>query len=214
MTHPTRKLVLKMSVSLDAFVAGPNGELDWLFRTSSAESAAWTVALISQAGLHIMGSRTFGDMAAYWPTSKEPFAAPMNEIPKVVFSRSGSARTGTPSTTRALVDARAHAGAPSPSAAPAVESWNGARVATGDLAEEVARLKAEPGKDIVAHGGAAFAQSLVRLGLVDEYRLLVHPVALGRGLPLFSGLGAPIDLELVEVKPFAGGVVAHTYRKR
>jgi dihydrofolate reductase len=82
------------------------------------------------------------------------------------------------------------------------------------LAEEVARLKHEPGKDILAHGGAAFAQSLVRLGLVDEYRLLVHPVALGRGLPLFSAIATPLDLELVDLKRFSGGAVAHVYTKR
>jgi dihydrofolate reductase len=213
MTHAMRKLVLKMSVSIDGFVGGPNGEIDWIFRNPDDQATAWTVGVIAQAGLHIMGSRTFHDMAAYWPSSTEPFAAPMNEIPKVVFSRSGSAKAGAPSTTRALVDARAQAAAPSAATA-ATESWTSARVATGDLAEEVARLKEEPGRDIVAHGGASFAQSLVRLGLVDEYRLLVHPVALGRGLPLFSGLGAPVDLALVEVEPFRGGHVALVYGKR
>ncbi len=138
----------------------------------------------------------------------------MNQIPKVVFSRSGSAGVGAQSTTRALADARARATSPSGSEPGVIESWSTARVATGDLAEEVARLKQEPGKDVLAHGGATFAQSLVRLGLVDEYRLLVHPVALGRGLPLFSGLAAPIDLDVVEVKSFRGGAVAHVYRTR
>jgi dihydrofolate reductase len=66
-----------------------------------------------------------------------------------------------------------------------VEEWARSRVARGELAEEVARLKRESGKDILAHGGASFAQSLAQSGLVDEYRLLVHPVVLGRGLPLF-----------------------------
>ena len=82
------------------------------------------------------------------------------------------------------------------------------------MAEEIGRLKREPGKDILAHGGATFAQSLVRLGLVDEYRLLVHPTALGRGLPLFSTVAAPIDLTLVEAKAFPRGAVAHVYRPR
>jgi dihydrofolate reductase len=214
MSHAMRKLVLKMSVSVDGFVGGPNGEIDWIFRTMDEEATAWTVGVVGQAGLHIMGSRTFHDMAAYWPSSTQPFAAPMNEIPKVFFSRSGSAKAGGATTTRALVDARAQAVAQPGAATPAIESWNAARVASGDLAEEIARLKQEPGKDIVAHGGAAFAQSLARLGLVDEYRLLVHPVALGRGLPLFSGLSAPVDLALVEVKPFRGGAVALSYRRR
>lgn len=75
------------------------------------------------------------------------------------------------------------------------------------------RVGQEPGKDIYAHGGAAFARSLVRLGLVDEYRLLVHPVVLGRGLPIFSDLATPRDLQLADVQRFAAGAVAHVYKK-
>ena len=80
------------------------------------------------------------------------------------------------------------------------------------MAEEVARLKAEPGKDVLVHGGARFAQALTRLGLVDEYWLLVHPVALGVGLAMFRDLPKSIDLKLVQVKAFPGGTVAKTYR--
>jgi dihydrofolate reductase len=209
-----RNLILKMSVSIDGFVGGPTGEIDWIFRSMDDEARAWTVESLWQAGVHAMGSRTFKDMAAFWPSSTEPFAAPMNQIPKVVFSRSGAAGVSWQSTTRALVGARAARAAAAPGSKPAaVESWQTARIASGDLTEEVGRLKQEQGKDILAHGGASFAQSLVRLGLVDEYRLLVHPVALGRGLPLFSDLNAPLDLQLVEAKRFKAGAVAHVYRK-
>src|SRR6185312_11808660 len=76
------------------------------------------------------------------------------------------------------------------------ESWRNARVMSGDLATDVAQLKSEPGNDIIAHGGASFARSLVRLGLVDEFQLLVHPVALGRGLPIFSELPDRMRLKL------------------
>jgi len=82
-----RKLILKMSISLDGFVAGPNGESDWIFRTADGESNAWTAEAIRGAGLHAMGSRTFGDMASHWPWGEAPFAGPMNAIPKAVFSR-------------------------------------------------------------------------------------------------------------------------------
>jgi dihydrofolate reductase len=205
-----RKLCLKMSISIDGFVSGPNGEIDWIFRTGSSESTAWIVESLWHAGVHIMGSRTFRDMAAYWPSSTAPFAAPMNQIPKVVFSRGGPQQAAGQSTTQALLDARAHTLEPARSE-PATESWRLARVATGDLAEEIARLKQEPGKDILAHGGASFAQSLVAHDLIDEYRLVVHPVALGRGLALFSQLGAPLNLQLVDVTPFKGGTVAHVY---
>jgi dihydrofolate reductase len=205
-----RKLILKMSMSLDGFVAGPNGELDWLFRTSDPESKAWTVAAVSNAGIHAMGRKTYRDMAAYWPTSTEEFAPPMNDVPKVVFARNG---LGTSDTTRALEDARAQGTGHTAASADVIRGWTHPRVATGPLAEEIARLKAEPGKFILAHGGAAFAQSLVQLDLIDEYRLVVHPVVLGHGLPLFSKAEKPLDLELVESRRFPKGIVAQVYRR-
>jgi riboflavin biosynthesis pyrimidine reductase len=149
-------------------------------------------------------------MAAYWPASTEPYAPPMNEIPKVVFSRTGS--VGQATTTRALEDAirvRTTPEAPAPSK---LESWTSPTIASGDLAEEIARLKRQDGKPLLAHGGARLAQSLAKEGLVDEYCLLVHPVALGRGLPLFSSLARPLQLKLVSATAFATGAVAHTYQ--
>jgi dihydrofolate reductase len=77
------------SVSLDGFVAGPNGEVDWIFRTLSTDSTARVVETIRGAGAHLMGSRTYFDMATFWPYSDSPVAPPMNEIPNVIFSRSG-----------------------------------------------------------------------------------------------------------------------------
>jgi dihydrofolate reductase len=183
-----RKLILKMSMSLDGFVAGPNGEADWMFRSQSDDSTDWIVETLWQAGLHAMGSRTYHDMAAYWPTSMTPFAAPMNDIPKVVFTRQKSFEPSS-----------------------GADSWASARIANGSLAEEVRRLKQEPGKDILAHGGAGFARSLTQLGLIDEYRLLIHPVAIGTGLSLFSDLPRPIDLKLVSTSLFQSGVVGHVY---
>jgi dihydrofolate reductase len=85
-------------------------------------------------------------------------------------------------------------------------------LASGDLGQEITLLKEEPGNDIVAHGGAGFARSLVASGLIDEYQLLVHPVALGRGLTLFSDLPKPLLLALVSTRRFAGAAVAHVFR--
>jgi dihydrofolate reductase len=204
-----RELILKMSMSLDGFVAGPAGEVSWVFGPGP-EARAWTVETVWNASLHIMGSRTFRDMAAYWPTSTEVFAPPMNQIPKAVFSRQGLAAAET---TAALKDARANDGPGQPTAPqPGAESWAQAYVASGDLAEEIARLKAEDGKPIVAHGGAGFARSLVASGLIDRYALLVHPIALGAGLPLFSDLASPRPLSLVSSTAFPGGAVAQVYR--
>lgn len=211
-TATKRKLVLKMSVSMDGFVAGPNGELDWLFRTSGEDSREWVLNTLRGAGVHIMGSRSYYDMAAFWPFSDTPMAAPMNDIPKIIFSRNGI-RDVVDRTTRAVAEAKAR-NAERPGVMPTaavLQSWAEPGVARGDLAEEVLRLKEQPGNFILAQGGARFAQSLVASGLIDEYRLAVHPVVLGRGQPLFSGLQSPVDLHLISVTPFGSGVVAAVY---
>jgi dihydrofolate reductase len=209
-----RKLILKMSMSIDGFVGGAKSEVDWIFSSMDDGAVDWTMKSIWQAGVHIMGSRTFHDMASYWPHSNEPYAAPMNEIPKVVFSKSPSVTTAARATTQALRDASANAGAAQAARGDASkeQSWLNARVMSGDLATDIAQLKSEPGKDIMAHGGAGFARSLVRLGLVDEFQLLVHPVARGQGLPLFSELPKPIALQLVSATTFPAGAIAHVYR--
>ncbi|HEY6314702.1 MAG TPA: dihydrofolate reductase family protein [Streptosporangiaceae bacterium] len=138
---------------------------------------------LRDAGLHLMGRATYEEMARFWPVSDDEYAAPMNDIPKVVFSKT-------------LTEA----------------DWAQSTIASGDLADEISALKREPGKDMIAWGGAAFAQSLSRLHLVDEYRLVVQPVALGDGLPLFAGLTAPFVLDLIEARAYADGAVLHVYR--
>jgi len=183
-----RKLILRMSMSLDGFVAGPNGESDWLLSRRGPDSTAWVMETLEEAGLHAMGSRTYHGMAEYWPTATDAMATPMNETPKVVFTRQASLELSGAGT------------------------WGSAQIANGDLADEVRRLKKQAGNPIVAHGGAAFARSLVRLGLVDEYRLLIAPVALGAGLPLFTERMEPLNLQLVSTSIFRSGAVAHVYR--
>lgn len=189
-----RKLQMKMSMSVDGFVAGINGETDWVFKTGDAESKAWSLEQAREAGLIIMGRKSFEGWASYWPTSTDPFAAHMNETPKAVFTQKGFKG----------ID-------PGPDPSPAAASWAGARVFSGDLAEEVMALKAEPGKPIAAIGGAGFMRSLIAAGLVDEYRLAIHPVVLGAGLPIFNGLATPRYLKLIDFKAFPGGTVVHTY---
>lgn len=190
-----RDLILKMSMSLDGFVSDLAGTNTWMYG-SDPEAVAFGVETTWNAGLHIMGSRSFEVMASFYPTADMPFAPPMNQIPKAVFSSRG----------RAVLAAAAGKGSPG------AESWAEAYVAGGALAGEVARLKAESGKPILAHGGVAFARSLIASGLVDEYILAVHPVALGAGLSLFSALSTPAPLRLVRSKAFPGGMVAQVYR--
>jgi dihydrofolate reductase len=174
-----RKVILKMQLSLDGFVGTTTGAVDWVFPSIDEELEDWIVDLLGQAGSHLMGRVTYADMAAHWPDSEEAYAQPMNSIPKVVFSRT----LKNP-------------------------EWPETTVLSGDLSTEIGRLKNEPGDDLLAHGGAGFAQALIRNGLVDEYRLILHPVTLGSGLPLFD---RQMDLKLVSSEPFPGGAVAVTY---
>ena len=175
-----RRLVLKMEISIDGFAGARDGYVRWIDPSYDAGLTAYEVGLLAGAGAHLMGRQAYLDMSAHWPASEEPFAAPMNETPKVVFSRT-------------LTEA----------------PWGPVAVVSGDLAEEVARLKAEGDGYLLAHGGAGLARSLSRLGLVDAYRLNVHPVVLGDGLPMFD---APARMTLVESRAFPSGAVAQTYR--
>jgi dihydrofolate reductase len=191
-----RKLMMKMSLSVDGFVAAADGKLDWVFKSSDETSRASLVGLFREVGLHIMGRKSFENMASYWPTAPGPFAAPMNEIPKAVFTQKGF-KGISPNTLQS----------------PAAASWAEARIFHGDLAEGIMKLKSEPGKPILAHGGAEFMRSLIATGLIDEYRLLTHPIVLGEGLTIFNGVAQPLDLKLVDVKAFPGGIVARTYHR-
>jgi dihydrofolate reductase len=178
-----RRVVLQMGVTLDGYVAGLGGEGSWGLPREDPGVRAWKVASLRQAGTHIMGRVTYEQMAEHWPTATDDYAAFMNNLPKVVFSKT----------------------------LPTAE-WAGSRIARGDLAEEIAALKNEPGGEIMAHGGAAFVQALSRFGLIDEYRMVILPVALGNGLPLFKDLAKPLRVDLTEAKSFPDGTVIHVYR--
>jgi dihydrofolate reductase len=186
---------MKMSMSVDGFVGGPNGEQDWVFKSSDEESRAWSVGQTKEAGLIIMGRKSFQNMATYWPTANGPFAAPMNEIPKAVFTKAGFAGANLPNAEKS----------------PAVASWNEACVFNGGLAEGIKTLKTESGKPILAIGGAGFVRSLIATGLVDEYHLAAHPVILGSSMPVFTDLEKPLDLKLVDVKTFPKGIIVRIY---
>jgi dihydrofolate reductase len=179
-----RPVVLQMGVTLDGYVAGPGGEGDWGLPAEHPDVRAWKVASLRQAGTHIMGRVTYEQMAAYWPNADGEYAAFMNSLPKVVFSQTLPAA-----------------------------GWAGAQIARGDLTEEIAALKSESGGEVImAHGGAAFVQALSRLGLIDEYRLVILPVAVGNGLPLFKDLAKPLRVDLTQARSFPDGTVIHVYQ--
>ena len=192
-----RKLVLGMTVTADGFVCGPNHELDWFMRTRDNSVKDWIETSLWEGGVHIMGRRTFEVMAPYWATSSDQLAEPMNKIPKVVFSKAGFVnKTSYGNATGAI--------------SPYASTWADAAVAT-DLVADIAKLKQQEGKHILAHGGASFAQELVQHGLVDEYRFSIHPVAIGKGISIFATAPHLIDLQLVSSTPYPSGAIVNIY---
>jgi dihydrofolate reductase len=175
-----------MGVSLDGFIAGPDGEIDWT--APDEELHRFHNQQTRELGAHLCGRRLYEEML-YWETADEnpsaaeyelEFARIWKGIPKIVFSETLETVEGN------------------------------ARLATRRIAEEVAELKAQPGHDL-AVGGAGLASTLTKLGLVDEYRLFVSAVVLGRGTKYFPAVEERIDLELLETRTFGSRVVYLRY---
>lgn len=178
-----REVILYMAMSLDGYVASDREHPGTAI--ADAEAKAWKLEHISDAGAHLMGRTTYEEMASYWPQSDDDYAKPMNDIPKVVFSRTFDESDAT---------------------------WPETRVARGDLHTEIAAIKAEAGADVIAWGGARFAGALAAADLIDEYRLTVQPLVLGQGRSLFDQLPGARRLSLVEARPFPSGIIAQIYR--
>ncbi len=180
-----RDVVLQQyAVSLDGFSCADDSEFQrYAFGVEDAEVDEVFIDLFRRAGLHIMGRVTYLGMAQHWPSASGTIADLMNEIPKVVFSHTLE-----------------HA------------DWPETRIAGGDTAEEILKLKEEPGGEILVHGGFSFTQSLVKLGLIDEIRLYIFPVALGQGRSIFGTLSTITEYELASLRRFSSGVVLQVLR--
>jgi dihydrofolate reductase len=178
-----RKVVLIMTASIDGYVVAPTGHAGGL--PEPAELKRWKLDRIRRAGTHIMGRVTYEEMAGFWPSSTDDYAAPMNEIPKVVFSK-----------TLAEVP------------------WAKSTIAGGDLEDEIATLKNLPGGEIIAWGGAGFVQSLTRARLIDEYAIIVQPVAFGAGKPIFKVLPDALHFRPVAVTTFPAGTTLQILEPR
>lgn len=183
-----RRLLLCMDVSFDGFVARDDGTIDFLDGNGpgsvdhGGQRHRNTLELLSQIGLIVLGRGAYEDMVKGWPGSDNPMARLMNELPKIVYSNTLTEVT-----------------------------WN-ATLSTRPLDEEIPELTRQPGKDIVVFGGARIAHSLISARLVDEYRLTVHPTALGSGLPLMHGLAEPQHFQLVSSATYTDGCVHHVLR--
>lgn len=179
-----RKLVLSYYVSIDGkSVGAENGMRAVMEAIDDDAQEREYVRQLWDAGAFVMGRASYEAMKGFWPVADHPSAAPMNAIPKIVFAR-------TPVS---------------------VDEWGETAVASGELAEEIARLKSQPGKDLFAIAGDTFQGALIAAGLVDEYRLWVLPAAAGGGAALFPDLGGPLRLTLLQSTAYASGVVELRY---
>jgi dihydrofolate reductase len=176
-----RKVILKMVVSLDGFATSPDGTHEWMFEWFGEDSAERNLRALEEAGVHGMGRRSYEIMGPHWAASDGPIADAMNEKPKAVFSH--TLKTA---------------------------EWGPAEI-FGDLSAGIADLKARDDEGtILVHGGPVFAQSLTRLGLVDEYQLSTVPIAIGAGRSPFGKLDQHLKLEVVEEQRFRSGALAQT----
>ncbi|MFJ3100539.1 dihydrofolate reductase family protein [Streptomyces sp. NPDC086835] len=183
-----RSVTYSMNVSLDGYIVGPDGDFDW--SGPDEEVFRFWIDEIREVGVHLMGRRLYETML-YWETavqdpslgdSELEWTALWNPLPKVVFSRTLSEVRGN------------------------------ARLASGGLAEEIERLRVEPGEGDIAIGGATLAAEAAASGLIDEYRVMVYPVLVGGGTPFFPRRERRVDLELVETRTFGSGVVYLRHR--
>jgi dihydrofolate reductase len=184
-----RKIIFLIHVSLDGYVAGENGEMDWIVYND--EVARYVYDLHATTDTAIYGRMTYEMMAGYWPT---------------VLSDPNSGE-GDREHARWLEGASKIAVSRSMQSA----DWENTTIIGDNLSSEITRLKQQPGKDMWLLGSPTLAQSMMRLGLIDEYRINVNPVIVGKGKPLFGGLDTQLNLKLLEARTFAGGVVALRY---
>ena len=183
-----RSVTYSMGASLDGYIVGPDGRFDWT--VPDPEVFRFWIDEIREVGVHLMGRRLYETML-YWETADQEqslddaeleWAGLWKPLPKVVFSTTLSTLQGN------------------------------ARLASSGVAEEIERLRAEPGKGDIAIGGATLAAEAAALGLIDEYRVMVHPVLVGGGTPYFPRDERRVDLELVETRTFSSSVVYLRYR--
>ena len=183
-----RRVTYAMGVSLDGYIVGPDGSFDWT--TPDPDVFRFWIEDIRAVDVHLLGRRLYETML-YWETAEQngsldeaelEWVGLWNPLPKVVFSTTLSAVEGN------------------------------ARLVSGGLAEEIERLRAEPGEGDIAIGGATLAAEAAALDLIDEYRVMVYPVLVGGGIPFFPRRERRVDLELVETRTFSSKVVYLRYR--
>lgn len=187
-----RKLIVSMNLTLDGFMSGPNGELDWHFENWTTEMAEFLGDQLLNADTILLGRITYEAMAAYWSLKAEDYSAPvedrafaemMNRYVKIVFS-------GTLT----------------------ILPWQNTIRMEGDLKDKVTKLKQQQGKNIMVYGSTQLVNALITLNLVDEFQLWMYPIVLSHGKPLFKDVKQYQNLKLLEAKTFRSGVVTLFYK--
>jgi dihydrofolate reductase len=184
-----RKLIASIFVSLDGFIVGQTEDMGWVTNNFNDEMAKYAGGLMDSMDYILLGRVTYQIMINAWPNWTEetaPGADRMNNVPKIIFSRTlDKVEWG---------------------------KYNNARLVKNNVAEEITKIKQQPGKDMVIYGSANLVQGLTQMGLIDEYQLLVHPIILGSGKPLFSGITKPVTLKLLRSETYKNGVVVLYYQ--
>ena len=181
-----RKVFLFMMVTLDGFFEGPGHDIDW--HNVDEEFNEFAINQLNDVDMLLFGRVTYEGMASFWPTpfakENDPIIAEMmNTTPKIVFSKT-------------LEKAE----------------WQNTRLVKENVAEEIAKLKQQPGKDLAIFGSSDLAVSLIQMGLLDELRIMVNPVVLGNGKPLLKGIHDKLNLKLLKTMPFRSGNVLLYYQ--
>jgi dihydrofolate reductase len=180
-----RKVMVFMMTSLDGYISDRDGGIDW--HVVDEKFNEFAVRQLDAMDTIIFGRVTYEGMASYWPTDiavkNDPEVAErMNAKPKIVFSRTLNKA-----------------------------DWNNTRLIKDNIPAEIAKLKQQPGKDLIIFGSSNLSASFINLGLIDELRIMVSPVVLGNGIPLFGGVDQPLKLSLLKTEAFSSGNVLHYY---
>lgn len=173
-------------MSVDGFIAGPNGEMDWLTFNWDDQLKNYVGEITEPVDCIVLGRNLAQGFIPHWAAHPElEGAEKINQTAKVVFTKTLE-----------------------------TSEWGNTALATGDLVEEINKLKSQAGNDIIAYGGGTFVSSLIKAGLVDEFHLFVNPVALGKGMAIFQGLADKQKFELKKSTAFPCGVVVLCYEAK